>query len=353
MKNFDSRTYSVSDFIEWREKKQLELSPKFQRKSVWSDDARSFLMDTIITGKPIPKIFMRQTINPLTKTSTREVVDGQQRLRTILSFVNDGFVISKRHNKKYGGLKFSELGTVDDSIQTELLSYEISVDLLVNLPDSEILDIFSRLNSYAVTLNEQEKINANHFGEFKILADKVAFNHNDFWVKNRILTANQVVRMMDVQLAADLLVAMIHGIITKKTLKNYYKDFEKDFPHSSRLLEQQFDWTISYIGQVFPNSSLPNSEFSRVHIFYSLFTAIYHLKFGISNIKRVPTGWFSQLDSFDFVANKLSQIDYIFANEASFGAGSPENTFLADARRATTDANVRIRRAEFICNILL
>src|SRR5438067_4047420 len=155
MKNFDSRTYSINDFLEWNVNNQLELNPKFQRRNVWSDRARSFLMDTIVRGKPIPKVFIRQKINATTKASIREVVDGQQRLRTILSYLNDGFTISKRHNPTYGGRYFSQLFDVDDQIQTNILNYEVSVDLLVNMPDSEVLDVFSRLNSYAVILNEQ------------------------------------------------------------------------------------------------------------------------------------------------------------------------------------------------------
>jgi len=84
MKSYDSRTYSINDFVEWDAAKQLELNPKFQRRAVWTDKAKSFLMDTILRGKPIPKVFIRQKINVTTKTSIREVVDGQQRLRTIL-----------------------------------------------------------------------------------------------------------------------------------------------------------------------------------------------------------------------------------------------------------------------------
>src|SRR5262245_39939894 len=117
MKNFDSRTYSINDFLEWDRNKQLLLNPKFQRRNVWTDRAKSFLMDTILRGKPIPKIFIRQSINPTTKASLREVVDGQQRLRTILSYLNDGFTINKRHNGQYGGFFFSQLGDVDDQIQ--------------------------------------------------------------------------------------------------------------------------------------------------------------------------------------------------------------------------------------------
>ncbi|MBA3896782.1 MAG: DUF262 domain-containing protein [Sphingomonadaceae bacterium] len=87
MKSFDSRAYSINDFIEWERQKQLELNPFFQRRGVWSDKAKSYLMDTIIRGKPIPKFFIRQKLNVMTKTSLREVVDGQQRLRTILSYL--------------------------------------------------------------------------------------------------------------------------------------------------------------------------------------------------------------------------------------------------------------------------
>ena len=36
MENFDSRTYSINDFLEWHDNGQLELSPRFQRRSVWT-----------------------------------------------------------------------------------------------------------------------------------------------------------------------------------------------------------------------------------------------------------------------------------------------------------------------------
>src|SRR5688572_21968325 len=142
MKNFDSRTYSINDFLEWSNNNQLELNPKFQRRSVWTDTARSYLMDTIVRGKPIPKVFIRQKLNVQTRQSVREVVDGQQRLRTILSFLKDGFVISKKHHPTFGGYYFSQLNEVDENVQASILNYEISTDLLVNMPDSEILDIF-------------------------------------------------------------------------------------------------------------------------------------------------------------------------------------------------------------------
>ena len=212
MKSYDSRVYSINDFIEWDKQGQLTLNPFFQRRAVWSDNAKSYLMDTIIGGKPIPKIFIRQKINVTTKTTIRDVVDGQQRLRTILSFIKDGFAINRRQNRDHGGRRFSQL---PEEIQAQVLSYEMSVDLLINLPDAEILDIFSRLNSYAVILNEQEKINATHFGEFKILADEIGRKYTEYWKEQSILTARQILRMQEVNLVADVLIAMREGIKSK------------------------------------------------------------------------------------------------------------------------------------------
>ena len=349
MKNFDSRAYSINDFLEWHEKKQLVLSPKFQRRSFWTENAKSYLMDTIIRGKPIPKVFIRQSINVQARQSLREVVDGQQRLRTILSFLNDGFVISKKHNEKFGGYYFSQLDSVDPNIQSIILNYEISTDLLVNMPDNEILDIFSRLNSYSFTLNEQEKINANHFGPFKILADRISHKYNEFWIENRVITTRNILRMNDVTLVSDLIIAMCEGIQTKKQIKSYYSKYEKNFPFDDRELENNFDKTIEIINGIFSND-LKSTEFQRIHVFYSLFTSIYHSQFGLKNIE--PEQIVIEPENYPKVRNILEQIESLFQAEDDTLLEKDEIQFLTDCRRATTDTTVRIRRTEFIVNLI-
>lgn len=349
MKNFDSRTYSINDFLEWDNNKQLELSPKFQRRSVWTDIARSFLMDTIIEGKPIPKVFVRQKLNTQTRKSVREVVDGQQRLRTILSFMKDGFTISKRHSSKYGGLYFSQLDQVDEDIQAQILNYEISVDLLVNMSDSDVLDVFSRLNSYSVTLNDQEKINANHFSSFKTLADKIAHKHNGFWSKNKIISEQNVLRMLDVQMSADLLIAMIEGIMTKKNIKKQYALYEKEFEYDCDELEAQFDSIICLINHLFSND-LSKREFRRNHVFYSLFLAIYHLKFGVKNIDC--PGDYPLEENLSRIAQRLEHIDHIFEETDKSNLSEADQQFLNDCRRATTDTSVRVRRSTFLIELM-
>jgi uncharacterized protein with ParB-like and HNH nuclease domain len=71
---------------------------------------------------------MRQKSNVTTKTSIREVVDGQQRLRSILLNIKDGFKVSTLQNPEYGGKLFSQL---PEDIQAQLLSYEVAKDKLL------------------------------------------------------------------------------------------------------------------------------------------------------------------------------------------------------------------------------
>ncbi len=345
MKSYDSRTYSINDFVEWDASKQLELNPRFQRRPVWTDKAKSFLIDTIIRGKPIPKVFIRQKINVTTKTSMREVVDGQQRLRTILSFIKDGFVISKRQNPTHGGILFSQL---PEEIQAQILAYEISVDLLINLPDSEILDIFSRLNSYAVVLNEQEKINADHFGPFKALADRIGHKYYEYWTTQGILTSKQVMRMLEVNLVADLLIAMLEGIKSKKQVKKFYDTYEVTFDHATDQLETNFDQVVGAIAAMYPEG-LSDTEFRRPHLYYSLFTAVGHRQLGIPGLPIAPANGYSSIEA---ARNNLERIEEIFATQDIEDLTKDEQGFLRDSRRATTDEKVRAQRTLFLLNLM-
>lgn len=354
MKNYDSRTFSINDFLEWERNGQLELNPRFQRKSVWTDTGRSFLMDTIIRGLPIPKVFIRQKLNVLDRKSIREVVDGQQRLRTILSFLHDGFKISKKHNPQYGGYYFSQLAEVDENIQAALLNYEISVDLLVNMPDNQVLDVFSRLNSYAVVLNEQEKINANHFSEFKLLADELAKKYYSFWINSGLLSEQKILRMEDVTLVADLLISMCAGIHEKKKIKNFYDLYEEHFDNNIEELSNKFEHVIAVINLI-TGDDIKHTEFSRIHLFYTLYTAIYHVLYGLPGECRDFA--LNDIDAMEAnrLARKLERVDFIFQMAESEDVGvlnEGEQRFLDYSRRATTDASKRRERMRFIVNLL-
>lgn len=77
--------FSVSDFLDWQRNKVLDLQPPFQRRSVWKPGAKSYLVDTVYRGLPVPLIFLRERLDLSTMRTKREVIDGQQRLRTLFA----------------------------------------------------------------------------------------------------------------------------------------------------------------------------------------------------------------------------------------------------------------------------
>ena len=200
-----------------------------------------------------------------------------------------------------------------------------------------------------MVLNEQEKINANHFSEFKILVDKLAHKHNDFWLDNKLITHQNILRMADVTLVADLVIAMCEGIQSKKQIKAFYGKYEKTIYFDSDLIEAKFDETIGLLKGVF-NEGLKKTPFKRIHLFYTVFTSFYHSMFNIKNLERESKA--ITKNRFELVKTTLSGLNEIFDVFPGPQITSAEAQFLEDSRRATTDTKVRIRRSQFIVDIL-
>ncbi len=263
---FESKHYSINDFREWDDRKELELTPKFQRRSVWSDKARSYLMDTVIRGYPISKVFMRHDVDPKTKKSLREIVDGQQRIRTILNYLQDGFKISKIHNKEHGGKYYSQL---PDPLQRHILHFEVSVDVLLGANDTEILNTFARLNTYTVKLSAQELRNAKWFGIFKQTVYALGYEYMNFWLSNKILSERDVARMIEAELASELVIYLIDGIQDRKKIDDYYRQYDEAFKNRKNIINN-FRRTMDSISEIMQDN-LPDSYFSTKPLFYSLF----------------------------------------------------------------------------------
>src|SRR4051794_19141035 len=96
-------TLALSWFFGERQKGTLILKPKYQRNPIWSKGQQCFLIDSLISGCPIPQVY----INIVTEGEGRnkrtlyEVVDGQQRLRAILEFINEDWPLIKIDPEAY------------------------------------------------------------------------------------------------------------------------------------------------------------------------------------------------------------------------------------------------------------
>jgi hypothetical protein len=210
------------------------------------------------------------------------------------------------------------------------LKYELSVDLLLDAPDKEVLDIFARLNSYAVKLNPQELRNATYFGEFKTLAYSLGLEYVSFWTSNGIFTDAEILRMDEAELVSDLLVALLDGTKSRKAIDAYYKKHDDDLKDKAKLA-QNFRKTMDAIGAM-SAGALVGSPFKSSVLFYSLFCAIYHHLHGLPQLTLVRKPF--KEAQYPKVWNALESVDAIIKQEKPKGV---DETFVDSLKRHTTD----------------
>ena len=342
MQQFEPISYSVNDYLEWHERGQLTLSPKFQRREVWSTRAKSYLMDSIIRGKPFPKVLLREHLSGKTRKTIREVVDGQQRLRAIIEFVDGAFRVSRVHNRDFAGRYFAQL---PDDTQRAILTYRISTDCLQNISDEEVRDIFVRLNTYGVKLNRMELLNAEFYGDFKTSSFKMGNKFSKFWLDNRVFSESQISRMGDAELAGELLAVLADGIQDTTRLKTHFRDWDDTYPSRPKH-ERSFFRVMDCIGAIF-DDDLAQHEFRRPVLFYSLFCSVAHMQYGVPRMRptrvRIPRSRYSR------VRATLSEVDRIWSRGSNT---TQEEGFYIAATRATTHQKERETRATFLCGLI-
>src|SRR5690349_6325076 len=126
MERVDDESLIISDLLGFYNSKTLNLTPWYQRRSVWSLPQRAYLMNTVFEKKPVPSIYIRQQIDIGGERGIKEVVDGQQRVRTIVSYRADEF--AAKHPAHEGRVKYSDLTA---SQKSSLLSSALSVGYLI------------------------------------------------------------------------------------------------------------------------------------------------------------------------------------------------------------------------------
>jgi hypothetical protein len=335
--------YKVSDFISWQKAGSLVLSPQFQRKSVWKAGTKSYLIDTIVRGLPIPIIFLRdQRVDLKTFEPKREVIDGQQRLRTVIAFVaptllldfeeRDDFTVKRSHNTEIAGKKFAEL---PEEIQRKILEYEFSVHVLSSdVDDREILQIFRRMNSSNYALNPQEIRNSQWFGEFKSSMYALAEEQLRRWREWRTFNIDDIARMQEVELTSEFAIMMIEKVIqgkSKAKLDKIYKAYDEIFPERIEI-EHRFRAVMDTIDEKLGNE-FHRSPFSKKTVIYSIFTVFYELLFGVeSDIRK------SKINSIS--TEQISAIK--LAAERIQNKTAPQEVLEATARRTTNPKERKI-----------
>lgn len=277
MVNSALEQHLVADFLEWHHDKKLDLNPNFQRRKVWAPGAKIDLIDTVLRRFPMPKIYLRQQVDLETRTSYREVVDGQQRISAILDFAEDKIVLNKRA-KEFAGLRYS---TLDPEYQEIFLSYLIAVEQLVNASDDDVLEVFARLNSYTLPLNRQELRHAKFSGDFKWVVNESARRWSVLWERFAVISPSERIRMADDQLMAELFGVIINGVTDggQPNIDKLYARMDKEFLDQD-LVMKRLDAALRCIVDNFAGQLLASPVLRAPH-FLMLFAAVAHASFGL------------------------------------------------------------------------
>lgn len=162
----DSYPMSIGELTNLYREDELDVHPEFQRIYRWTAEQKSRLIESILLGIPLPSVFVAQT-----ESGTWDVVDGVQRISTILEF--QGLLIDDEGNKlpplqltatrylpQLEGIMWEGSGEGDSLTQAQRLDIRrAKVDLkIIKRESSEAAkyDLFQRLNSYGTTLTRQE-----------------------------------------------------------------------------------------------------------------------------------------------------------------------------------------------------
>src|SRR5262249_3723288 len=133
----------------------------------------------------------------------REVVDGQQRLRTLFDFIAGKLRLGRQIDAPWAGRTFTQLKPEQ---QESLRMYKFYVYQYQNVTDQTILEIFARINTYSVPLNSQELRNGKYFGHFKSTVYQLGLDYLNFWRAAGIFTERAIARMQEAELTSELII---------------------------------------------------------------------------------------------------------------------------------------------------
>ena len=285
------------------------MDPPYQRDmNVWNMEQKSFLLDTIFKNFPIPPIFLEQKIDPDTGITNYDVIDGKQRLTTIIGFINNEVPLPKEFgNDIYGykvlnGLFFDEikeLAKTDEEVKSiiaDFWAYSISIEYIEN-PDEKIVDnIFDRLNREGSRLNAQELRKAQYYDS--LLYNDIISYRNDEFVS--ILTAKlNKNRLEDIGFLTEIFLMTVK----EEILDGNENSIDKIFSDISEVYDEELSSQVmdkfEKIKNVIKEWNLDYSQYwieGVSHLYAVWYVALYIIKNkNESNIKDNLTNFYKDL----------------------------------------------------------
>lgn len=350
----------VQDFVGLFERNQLNLNPGFQRDSVWLKPDRERLIQSIFQNYPIPSVFLYKRVS--NGDLVYDVIDGKQRLETILMFQGVG---------KFSGKRFSISATInsdeDEKINSDederwdwskiqlkghkhkMMGYRIPI-VEIEGDISDIISLFIKINSTGKKLTGAEIRSAKYCdSKFLKKAEDLAKTNKKYL--SVILTTGQISRKKDVELVCELLASVCNGVLVdkKKAIDNIIRGNAVD-GRSLEKFARQFTRILNLVKAMFPE--IAETRFKNTADFYSLFMLVNEmdLQRNVLNDKKRNKQAQELLIAF---SNGVDQVqEQVRKAEGTTPEQSLFKDYLLTVKGDTDSLSTRKRRADILRQIL-
>lgn len=275
--DFDTYDISVQQLVTMVENGDIDVAPAYQRQFRWSPTQRSHLIESLLLGVPVPSLFMATN-----RDSTWELVDGVQRLSTLVQFagseaarqkLNLGAALVLTGLEKLTHFNNLAFDKFPDSLKLHLRNRPLKVITLSDKSDPVVrFDLFERLNTGGVALSNQEIRACIYRGSFNAFIERLA-KSKDFQATVKLSdrqekdgTREECVLRFFAYL--NNYASFEHSVV--EFLNDYMVRAEKDFDYDKG--EQLFKQTFSALKKALPSGIVRATTRSKTPI--NLFEAV-------------------------------------------------------------------------------
>jgi hypothetical protein len=279
MAELASQPTSAQTVYTWYRDGKLLVNRRYQRKLVWTLEEKQKLIESLLKKYPIPAILLAERDG---SPGTYEIIDGLQRLHSIVSFIENAFPLAD--GRYFNVDQFPTAKSAADEGQFEkikdapliaskevstILDYSLALSVMRNATDYEVNDVFDRINTYGHRLSDQERRQAGVQNEFSTMVRNLACllrgdvssdvlplqempsisidlpmsNHGYevkadevFWVNQGILRSTDLRDSLDEQYIADIVACIVGGQLIERSKDALDDIYVKGAGESERVL---------------------------------------------------------------------------------------------------------------------
>ncbi|MEI2578218.1 DUF262 domain-containing protein [Scytonema sp. PRP1] len=267
--DYDTKEYPieilVQKYMDGIEEDANELFiPDYQREMAWDEDRQSKFIESVLLGLPIPYIFVADVCGDEHDEARLEIIDGSQRIRTLAKFLSNELTLDKLEKlKKLNGFTFEDLPLAR---QRRFKRSTLRMIQLSEEADEEVRrDLFERINTGSVELNEMEKRRGILRGPFLDLIEELSknpkFRHLCFFSKEAINSRDPQEYVL--RFFAFLNNYQNYGREVNPFLNQSLEKYNKDQTLNQENMRMEFQVMINFVEKYFPNGFRQGKKLDR------------------------------------------------------------------------------------------